>query len=118
MKAFILFELFLVLFALYAIAHYEGGMQAVVPFLCLVIAFLFERVRRRRRFYRYSTKLKAQYSLKENNWNKCTVNTIARKGMGIVFNAEEIIIKGKPPALPGDSQSLTFPGVLYPPAPR
>jgi len=116
MKAFILFELFLVLFALYAIAHYEGGMQAVVPFLCLVIAFLFERVRRRRRFYRYSTKLKAQYSLKENNWNKCTVNTIARKGMGIVFNAEEIIDVGSTIDfaiyVPGGEEPVTIAGIL------
>jgi hypothetical protein len=28
-----------------------------------------------------------------------------------------LIIKGKPPALPGDSQSLTFSGVLYSPSP-
>jgi len=65
MRAFIFFELFLVLFAFYAFLKYEGGMQAVVPFQCLIIAFLFERVRRRRRFFRYSTRLKAQYFLQE-----------------------------------------------------
>ncbi len=91
MRAFIFFELFLVLFAFYAISEYEGGMQAVVPFLCLVIVFLFERVRRRRRFFRYSTRLKAQYFLQEevSGWKECTVITAARKGMGIIFRAQE-----------------------------
>jgi hypothetical protein len=93
MKAFVFFELFLVLFAFYAFWEYEGGMQAVVPFQCLIIAFLFERVRKRRRFSRYSTRLKAQYFLQEeaSAWKECTVITAARKGMGITFHAQKKI---------------------------
>ena len=116
MRVFVLFELFLVLFAFYAIARYEGGIKLVVSFLCLAIAFLLERVRRRRRFYRYSTRLKAQYSLKENDWNKCTVNTIARKGMGIIFNAQEIISVGSTIHfainVPGEDEPVTIDGIL------
>ena len=47
MGAFSLFELFLVIFAFYAILKYEGGMKIVVPILCLVTVFLFERLKGR-----------------------------------------------------------------------
>jgi len=47
MGAFSLFELFLVFFAFYALLKFEGGVRAVVPILCLVVVFLFERVQRR-----------------------------------------------------------------------
>ncbi len=45
MNLFTLFELFLVVFTFYAILNYEGTMRAVVPLLCLVTMFLFERLR-------------------------------------------------------------------------
>ena len=116
MKVFILFELFLVLFALYAIAHYEGGIKLVVSLLCLTIAYLFERIRRRRRFYRYNTRLQAQYSLKDNNWKRCTVNTIARKGMGIVFHNQELIDVASTIHfainVPGEEEPVTLEGIL------
>ena len=116
MRTFVLLELLFVLFACYAISQFEGGIKLIVPLLCLAIAFKMERIRRRRRFYRYSTKLKAQYSLKENDWNKCTVNTIARKGMGIVFNAEEIIDVGSTIDfaiyVPGGEEPVTIAGIL------
>jgi hypothetical protein len=116
MRTFVLFELFLVLFAFYTIAYYEGWIKLVVSVLCLAIAFLFERVRRRRRYYRYSTRLKAQYSLKGDDWNKCTVNTIARKGMRIIFNAQEIINVGSTIHfsinVPGEEEPVTIDDIL------
>ena len=47
MRIFSLFELFLVVFSLYAIFQYEGGMRVLVPILCLVAVFLFERLQGR-----------------------------------------------------------------------
>jgi len=44
MGLFTLFELFLVIFSLYAILKYEGGMRILVPVMCLVAVFLFERL--------------------------------------------------------------------------
>ena len=43
MRVFSLFELFLTIFALYAILELEGDMRVVVSSLCLLTSFLFER---------------------------------------------------------------------------
>jgi hypothetical protein len=45
MKVFTLFELFLVVFTFYGIFKYEGIMRALIPILCLLTMFLFERLR-------------------------------------------------------------------------
>jgi hypothetical protein len=45
MRLFSLFELFLVVFSLYAIFKFEGGMRTLVPILCLLTVFLFEMLR-------------------------------------------------------------------------
>ena len=47
MGIFSLFELFLVLFTFYAIIKYDGVMRVVVPILCLIVVFLFERLQGR-----------------------------------------------------------------------
>lgn len=47
MGLFTLLELFLVLFTFYAIYNYEGGMRILVPILCLVVVFLFEKIQGR-----------------------------------------------------------------------
>jgi len=47
MGIFSLFELFLVIFTFYAVFKYEGGMKFLIPILCLVAVFLFERLRGR-----------------------------------------------------------------------
>ena len=116
MRTFVFLELLFVLFACYAILQFEGGIKLIVSVPCLAIAFKMERIRRRRRFYRYSTRLKAQYSLKENNWNKCTVNTIARKGMGIVFHNRELIDVASTIHfvinIPGEEEPVTVAGIL------
>jgi len=45
MEVFTLFELFLVLFTLYALFEFEGVMRILVPVICLVTVFLFEMLR-------------------------------------------------------------------------
>jgi len=47
MRIFSLFELFLAVFAFYAV--YEGEMKVLVPCLCLVTAFLFEKLQEKAR---------------------------------------------------------------------
>ena len=47
MRTFSLFELFLTVVAIYALFKFEGGTRVVVPLLCLVIVFLFERLRKK-----------------------------------------------------------------------
>ncbi len=49
MRALALFELFLSVFAFYAVFKYEGDMRIVAPVLCLFTAFLFGRVRIRQK---------------------------------------------------------------------
>ena len=44
MRIFALFELLLVVFAFYWIIEYEGALRALIPILCLVTVFLFERL--------------------------------------------------------------------------
>jgi hypothetical protein len=91
MKLFIFFELFIVLFTFYAILGYEGEEKVLVFLMCLVAVLTLERARRERRFIRYSTRLKAQYSLKEKeiDCKECTVVAIARKGMGIELHSQD-----------------------------
>ena len=45
MKIYSLFELFLTAFAFYAILEFEGDMRIVISSLCLLISFMFERLR-------------------------------------------------------------------------
>ena len=45
MKVYTLFELFLTAFAFYAILEFEGDLRIVIPSLCLLISFLFGRLR-------------------------------------------------------------------------
>lgn len=47
MRIHLLFELFLVLFTLYALLSYKGSKAVLVPLLCLVTAYLFEQLRKR-----------------------------------------------------------------------
>jgi len=47
MRVFSLFELFLAVFTIYAIFKFDGGMRVLVPTLCLVAMFLFERLRKK-----------------------------------------------------------------------
>jgi len=47
MRIFSLFELFLAVFAFYAV--YDGDMKLIIPCLCLVTAFLFEKLQERAR---------------------------------------------------------------------
>jgi hypothetical protein len=91
MRLFILFELFLVLFTFYVIYKFEGEIKIVVLLMCLATAFIFEKLRKKRRFIRYNTRLKAQYFLKgkESDRKECTVIAVARKGMCVVFHAQE-----------------------------
>ena len=47
MRVFPLFELFLAVFTMYALFKFDGGMRVIVPTLCLVTIFLFERLRKK-----------------------------------------------------------------------
>lgn len=47
MKTITLFELFLALFALYALFTYKTGTDVIIPLLCLFTIFLFEKLRQR-----------------------------------------------------------------------
>lgn len=47
MGAYALFELFLAVFTIYAIFKFDGGMRVLIPTLCLVAIFLFERLRKK-----------------------------------------------------------------------
>ena len=47
MKTITLFELFLALFALYALFTYKTGTALIIPVLCLLTIFLFEKLRQR-----------------------------------------------------------------------
>lgn len=47
MKTITLFELFLALFALYAIATYKTGTDIIISVMCLFTIFLFEKLRQR-----------------------------------------------------------------------
>jgi hypothetical protein len=45
MKVYTFFELFITVFALYAILEFERDMRIIVPSLCLLTSFLFGRLR-------------------------------------------------------------------------
>jgi hypothetical protein len=74
MVFFSLFELFLVAFAFYAVVKFEGGGRIVVPTLCLVTVFLFERLQGRlkedeevrKRLLRYKLEDHKKKAMKEN----------------------------------------------------
>jgi len=45
MDAYSFFELFLAIFTYHAVTNFEGSMRVLVPIICLVTVFLFERLR-------------------------------------------------------------------------
>lgn len=45
MKIYTLFELFITVFAFYAILKFEGDMKIIIPSLCLLTSFLCGRLR-------------------------------------------------------------------------
>ena len=47
MRIYLLFELFLVIFILYAILKYEGAKAVLVPVICLGTVYLFEQLRKK-----------------------------------------------------------------------
>jgi len=47
MKTITLFEIFLAIFALYTIFNYKTGTDILIPCLCLLTIFLFEKLRQR-----------------------------------------------------------------------
>jgi len=65
MVIFSLFELFLVLFTFYAILRYEGGMRILVPILCLIAVFLFERLHGRLKEDEEARKRLLRYKLED-----------------------------------------------------
>jgi hypothetical protein len=65
MGLFSLFELFLVVFTLYAILKYEGGMRILVPIICLVAVFLFERLQARLKENEEARKRLLKYKLED-----------------------------------------------------
>ncbi len=67
MGIFSLFELFLVIFAFYAIIKFEGGSRIVVPSLCLVVVFLFERLQGRLKEDEEARKRLLRYKLEDHN---------------------------------------------------
>ena len=76
MGVFSLFELFLVLFTFYAILKYEGGMRILVPILCLVAVFLFERLQGRLKEDEEAKKRLLKYKLED--YGKGVVKTESR----------------------------------------
>ncbi len=66
MGIFFLFELFLVVFTFYAIIKYDGGMRVIVPILCLVAVFLFERLQGRLKEDEEAKKRLLQYKLDDH----------------------------------------------------
>lgn len=75
MGVFSLFELFLVVFSLYAILKYEGGMRIIVPILCLIVVFLFERLQTRLKEDEEARKRLLKYKLED--YRKKSVQTIS-----------------------------------------
>jgi len=76
MGLFSLFELFLVVFTLYAILKYEGGMRILVPIMCLVAVFLFERLQARLKENEEARKRLLKYKLED--YGKKSVQTKSR----------------------------------------
>ena len=66
MGIFSLFELFLIIFTFYAIIKYEGGMRILVPILCLIAVFLFERLQGRLKDDEEAKKRLLMYKLEDH----------------------------------------------------
>ena len=47
MRVFSLFELYLIVFTIYAISEFEGALKILVPCLCFFSDFLFVRFKKR-----------------------------------------------------------------------
>ncbi len=72
---------------------------------------------KKRRFGRFSAKLKAQYLVEgEKEWKECTVINLSREGMGITFQTSEKIEVGSTIHvrihMPTDSQPINIKGIL------
>ena len=79
MGLFSLFELFLVLFTIYAILNYEGGTRILVPIVCLVAIYLFEKVKGRLEDNEQAKKRLLKYSL-EDHRKKTMINRYKKDG--------------------------------------
>ena len=66
MGIFSLFELFLIMFTFYAILKYEGGIRILVPILCLIAVFLFERLQGRLKDDEEAKKRLLMYKLEDH----------------------------------------------------
>jgi hypothetical protein len=79
MGLFSLFELFLVLFTIYAILKYEGGTRILIPILCLVAVYLFEKIKGRLEEEEQAKKRLLKYSL-EDHRKKTMLNRYKKDG--------------------------------------
>ena len=66
MGIFSLFELFLVLFTFYAIIKFDGEVRILVPIMCLVAVFLFERLKGRMKEDEEAKKRLLKYKLDDH----------------------------------------------------
>ncbi|MBW2653345.1 MAG: hypothetical protein JRC57_09780 [Deltaproteobacteria bacterium] len=66
MGIFSLFELFLVLFTFYAIIKFDGVVRILVPIMCLVVVFLFERLQGRMKEDEEAKKRLLKYKLDDH----------------------------------------------------
>ena len=66
MGIFSLFELFLVLFTFYAIIKFDGVVRILVPIMCLVAVFLFERLKGRMKEDEEAKKRLLKYKLDDH----------------------------------------------------
>ena len=66
MGIFSLFELFLVLFTFYAIVKFDGVVRILVPIMCLVAVFLFERLQGRMKEDEEAKKRLLKYKLDDH----------------------------------------------------
>ncbi len=79
MGLFSLFELFLVVFTIYAILNYEGGTRILIPILCLVAVYLFEKIKGRLEEEEQAKKRLLKYSL-EDHREKTMLNRYKKDG--------------------------------------
>jgi hypothetical protein len=79
MGLFSLFELFLVLFTIYAIFKYEGGTRILVPLLCLVAVYLIGKIKGRLEEDEQAKKRLLKYSL-EDHRKKTMINRYKKDG--------------------------------------
>jgi hypothetical protein len=79
MGLFSLFELFLVVFTIYAILKYEGGTRILIPILCLVAVYLFEKIKGRLEEEEQAKKRLLKYSL-EDHRKKTMLNRYKKDG--------------------------------------